>query len=45
MFYHRIFPIPRFRRLLVWVMALCVSYLIGVVAAVIFQWYGYDLEQ
>lgn len=39
-FYYRIFPVPGFRRLLIWVAGLCLLYTIGGGLATIFQWYA-----
>ncbi len=37
-FYYRIFPVPAFRRLLIWVAGLCTLYMIAIDLTIIFQW-------
>lgn len=42
-FYYRIFAIPRFRSLLIWVAFVCMVYLVGIDLTILFQWYSNSL--
>ncbi|KAL8964186.1 MAG: hypothetical protein Q9197_006996, partial [Variospora fuerteventurae] len=43
-FYYRIFPVPAFRRILIWVAIVCTLYMIAIDLAIIFQWYSYPTK-
>ncbi|KAI4187695.1 MAG: hypothetical protein L6R41_002641 [Letrouitia leprolyta] len=44
-FYYRIFPVPAFRRICIWMAVVCTLYMIAIDLTIIFQWYLFPFDE